>query len=278
MLRCNILVYMSFFLSVSAFLRMSNWKKLIINVQRLSNSFAVMSDCWVNGTSKKVDLLLKPWTFELSLKKGIKIMPKTIGNMTTDCQPCMRLLEVMNWPNLRKCAISSHNLITNPSGERTERLSNQKVCALRFADFLRWCSSPRSASRTISFCFLLVVVSLCSIFVKSDLKTSGLLRFGTESVEILFKLYTLNSFLFRNLMHGEKRWFQTLQASRVDARSATTVGEEVGRTAKPVGENKRKSSSSDKSVWQFQSNRKQGQSNTRSTRFTLFSVWVSEGM
>ena len=197
-------------------------------------------------------------------------MPKTIGNMTTDCQPCMRLLEVINWPNLRKCATSSPNLSTNQSGERKERLSDQKVCALRFADFLRWCSSPRATSRTIAFCFLPAVVSLCIMFVKTDLKTSGLLRFGTEPIAILFQLYTLNSFPFRNLMHGEKQCFQTLQASRVDAWSAATVGEEVRRTAKPVGENKRKSSSSDKSVWQFQSNRKQGQSNTRSTRSTLF--------
>ena len=72
-------------------------------------------------------------------KKGIKLILKTIGNRKGDCAwSCSR------WQThcpKKICKLQSTN--------QYEWMT--LICALRFADFLRLCLSPRTTSRTISF-------------------------------------------------------------------------------------------------------------------------------
>ena len=79
-------------------------------------------------------------TAEPISKKGIKLIPKTIGNRKGDC-----VWSFSRWQTQpgKICKLQRHKSVQ--CAEWT------LICALQFADLLRLCLSPRKTSRTISF-------------------------------------------------------------------------------------------------------------------------------
>ena len=78
-----------------------------------------------------------------SLKKWIKLIPKTIGNRKRDCAwGCAQGMNT-TWENLQ---IDEHHLRKSADGKAQIRKAfvplTELICAFRSADFLRWCFSP----------------------------------------------------------------------------------------------------------------------------------------
>ena len=63
---------------------------------------------------------------------------------------------------------------------------------------------------------------------------------------------------FRDSLLWEEQWLKTMQTSRVNAWSASSIGKATGKTTDLVGENYWEPTSFDKSLWSSSETRKQG--------------------